>query len=247
MTDILLEVPDAAELAITLIEITKSVTQGAETIEIFTELAEKCVNLLPVSAAGILLRDVSGTLQVIGASSPSAHLLDLFQVQNVEGPCLECTMTGDAVSDVELSPQGRWPRFADLTRAQGFTAVYALPLRSRDVTVGALNLFAREQLPPSRLVVAQALADTATLSLLQVDPHIDLQIVIRRIHMAVESRNTVEQAQGMVAQRFELDTEEALIRLRDVSDQTGLTLVEVATAVVHRDPDSPVTLLLANG
>ena len=163
MAEVLLEVPDAAELAVTLIEITRSVTQGAETIEIFTELAEKCVGLLPVSAAGILLRDVSGTLQVIGASSPSAHLLDLFQVQNEEGPCLECTMTGIGVSDIELSATGPWPRFSELARAQEFTAVYALPLRSRDVTVGALNLFAREQLSPGRLVVAQALADAATL------------------------------------------------------------------------------------
>jgi len=76
------EIPDATQLAITLIDITRAVTQGAETIEIFTSLAEKCVDLLPVKAAGILLRDVTGTLQVIGASSPSAHLLDLFQVQN---------------------------------------------------------------------------------------------------------------------------------------------------------------------
>lgn len=246
MAEVVLEVPDAAELAATLIEITRSVTQGAETIEIFTELAEKCVGLLPVSAAGILLRDVSGILQVIGASSPSAHLLDLFQVQNEEGPCLECTMTGVPVSDVELSAQGRWPRFSELTRTHDFTAVYALPLRSRDVTVGALNLFARQQLSPGRLVVAQALADAATLSLLQVDPHIDLQIVIRRIHMAVESRNTLEQAQGMISQRFSIDTEEALIRLRDVSERTALTLVQVATAVVQRDPDSPVTPMLAN-
>jgi hypothetical protein len=247
MAEVLLEVPDAAELAVTLIEITRSVTQGAETIEIFTELAEKCVGLLPVSAAGILLRDVSGTLQVIGASSPSAHLLDLFQVQNEEGPCLECTMTGIGVSDIELSATGPWPRFSELARAQEFTAVYALPLRSRDVTVGALNLFAREQLSPGRLVVAQALADAATLSLLQVDPHIDLQIVIRRIHLAVESRNTLEQAQGMIAQRFKIEAEEALVRLRDVSERTSLTLVEVATAVVQRDPDSPVTTILAHG
>lgn len=245
MTELLLEVPDATELAVTLIEITKSVTQGAETIEIFTQLAEKCVSLLPVSAAGILLRDIGGTLQVIGASSPSAHLLDLFQVQNEEGPCLECTMTGNPVSDVELSAGGKWPRFSELTGAHGFTAVYALPLRSRDLTVGALNLFAREQLSPGRLVVAQALADAATVSLLQVDPQYDLQIIIRRIHMAVESRNTVEQAQGMIAQRFTIDIEEALIRLRNVSERTSLTLVEVATAVVERDQDSPVTPMLA--
>jgi len=239
------EIPDATQLAITLIDITRAVTQGAETIEIFTSLAEKCVDLLPVKAAGILLRDVTGTLQVIGASSPSAHLLDLFQVQNEEGPCLECSTTGFPVSDAELSATGPWPRFAALTLAQDFTAVYALPLRSRDVTIGALNLFATEPLSEGRLLVGQALADAATLSLLQVDPHVDLQIVIRRIHLAVESRNTLEQAQGMLAQRFSIDAEAALIRIRDVSEQTAMSVVDVANAVISRDVNSPVTRLLA--
>lgn len=245
MSEFLLEVSDATELAIALIEVTRSVTQGAETVEIFTELAEKCVGLLPVSAAGILLRDVDGSLQVIGASSPSAHLLDLFQVQNEEGPCLECTKTGIPVSDTDLSVgDSRWPRFAELAR-EGFVAVYALPLRSRDVTVGALNLFANERLSPGRLVVAQALADAATLSLLQIDPHVDLQIVIRRIHLAVESRNTIEQAQGMIAQRFDIDPEDALVRLRAVAQGANMPLSEVAVAVVERDPDSPVQQMLA--
>ena len=239
------EIPDATQLAITLIDITRAVTQGAETIEIFTSLAEKCVDLLPVKAAGILLRDVTGTLQVIGASSPSAHLLDLFQVQSEEGPCLECSTTGSPVSDAELSESGPWPRFAALTRAQDFNAVYALPLRSRDVTIGALNLFATEPLSEGRLIVGQALADAATLSLLQVDPHVDLQIVIRRIHLAVESRNTLEQAQGMLAQRFSIDAEAALVRIRNVSEQTSLSVVAVATAVISRDENSPVARLFA--
>lgn len=93
---------EAVRLASTLIEITSSVTHGAETIDIFTDLAQRCVELLPVSAAGILLRDASGRLQVIGASNPSAHLLDLFQVQNDEGPCLECSQTGEPISDESL-------------------------------------------------------------------------------------------------------------------------------------------------
>ena len=238
------EISDATELAITLIDITRAVTRGAETIEIFTSLAEKCVELLPVKAAGILLHDVSGTLQVIGASSPSAHLLDLFQVQNEEGPCLECSITGVPVSDAELSPTGKWPRFSALTRAQNFSAVYALPLRSRDVTIGALNLFAIEHLSEGRLLVAQALADTATLSLLQIDPQVDLQIVIQRIHLAVESRNALEQAQGMIAQRFSIDAEEALIRIRDVSIATTLSVTEVARAILTRDFTSPALKLL---
>lgn len=242
----LADTPDAELLAATLIEITRSVTHGAETIDIFTDLAQRCVNLLPVSGAGILLRDASGSLQVIGSSSPSAHMLDLFQVQNEQGPCLECSDTGEPVSDEELGEGGPWPRFAALAQASGFRAVYALPLRSRDVTVGALNLFSTQGLSSGQLVVAQSLADAATVSLLQVDPQVDLQIVIRRIHVAVQSRNALEQAQGMLVQRYSIDVEEAFVRLHGAAKATQLSLMDVVTAVITRDGSSPVSRYLSN-
>lgn len=224
------------QLAQTLIDVTKAITQGSETIEVFTALTERCVTLIPVSAAGILLRDLSGSLQVVGASSRAAHLLDLFQLQNQEGPCLECCETGMPVLDDVLSATGKWPRFAELARSHGFAAVYALPLRSRGVTVGALNLFAEEVLDTRRVDVGQALADAATLSLMQVDPTLDYQLVVRSIHVVIESRNTVDQATGMIAQRYSIGVEEALLRLREAADQTGLTLVQTATAIIERGP-----------
>ncbi|MEY3408074.1 MAG: hypothetical protein RL038_1135 [Actinomycetota bacterium] len=245
MTKLTADLPGASDLAMTLIEISQSVTRGAETFEVFNSLVERCVELLPVAAAGILLRDVNGVLQVIGASSPSAHLLDLFQVQNEEGPCLECCNTGVAVSDESLDAAGSWPKFAKLTRETGFSAVYALPLHSKNVVVGALNLFAEKPISEDRLLVGQALADVATMSLLQLDPQVDLQVMVRHIHIAVESKNTLEQAQGMIAQRFNLDIESAYFRIRQAADETRLPLVEVARAVVQRDENSPVAKLLS--
>lgn len=222
-------------VAETLIEITGAIASGAETLDIFTRLARRCVVILPVAAAGILLRDVTGALQVIGASSPSAHLLDLFQAQNEEGPCLECLRTGEAVFETDIGSTGRWPRFSQLVHEHHFASVYALPLQSRRVTVGALNLFATQSLDERKLVIAQALANAATLSLLQVDPETDTTLIIQRIHRAVEARNTLDQASGMIAQRFGVDAENALERLADAAQRTGLSLTEVARAVVRRE------------
>jgi hypothetical protein len=226
---------DAKDVALTFIEVTRWITQGVETIEVLSALADRCVSLLPVSASGILLRDITGTLQVVGASSKSAHILDLFQIQNDQGPCLECSNTGLPVADTSLSASGPWPAFALRARQEGFVAVYALPLISKDVTVGALNLFATEPLNEAKLAVAQALADAATLSLLQVDPHEDLQIVIRQIHLAVETRNTLEQAKGMISQRFAIDAEAALIKIQAVAKESDQSLVALATSIVMRD------------
>ena len=233
------DVEDDAQVARTFIDLTSVITSGAETIEVFTDLTQKCVSLLPVSSAGILLRDVAGDLQVVGASSPSAHLLDLFQVQNEEGPCLECLETGEQVFDVELGSTKRWPRFSQLARHYQFSSVYALPLRSRRITVGALNLFAVAPLEPDRLIVAQALADAATLSLLQIDPQTDNTIVVQRVQRAIEDRNTLDQARGMISQRFGIDPEAALARLVQVSRQLSTSLTSVARAVVRRDEDAP--------
>jgi transcriptional regulator with GAF, ATPase, and Fis domain len=236
---------DYTQVAETFLELTGMITSGAETIEVFTELARKCVSLLPIAAAGILLRDTAGDLQVIGSSSTAAHVLDLYQVQREEGPCLESLNSGARVFDTHVGSTGRWPRFSALALEHEFTSVYALPLQIRNMTVGALNLFAKEPLKSDQLTIAQALADAAVLSLVQIDPSADNSIVIQRIHRAIESRNTLDQARGMITQRFGIDPEDALDRIVEVARETGLSVTEVARAVVRRDHQSPAFPLLA--
>jgi GAF domain-containing protein len=240
------ELPDAALLAAAFVDLARSVNEGRDMVEVFSMLAERCVAVLSVSACGILIVDSSGELEVIGSSNHSAHLLDLFQVQNVEGPCLLCCRTGDAVLDTELSETGSWPGFARVAREQGFAAVYAVPLSARGVVVGALNLFATLPLRDEEIAVAQALADAATIALLQADPHEDAVIVTRRLHVIVEERNTIEQAKGVLAQRFNIEAEAAFLQLRLAGERTGTRLIDVATSVVNRDTSYDAAHLLAS-
>ena len=247
------ELPEAGPLAETFVELARAVTEGADTVEVFSMLSERCVRLLPVDACGILVVDNGGDLQVIGSSNSSVHLLDLFQLQNEEGPCVECCRTGEAIVDTTLDTTldttgtdgtSRWPRFAEMTRAQGFRSVYALPLATRGVVVGALNLFSTTEVGSDQLVVAQALADAATIALLQADPLLDAVTVARQLHLAVEARNTVEQAKGVVAERFGIDFDAAMQRLRDVARQLDVRLIEVAGSVVERDETNEASRLL---
>ena len=239
-----LDQPDAGALAATFVDLARSVIEGKDMVEVFSMLAERCVQLLPVAACGLLVVDTRGDLQVIGASSHAAHLLDLFQVQNEEGPCLQCCRTGVAVVDVDLAADGPWPRFAALTLEHGFRAVYALPLAARGVAVGALNLFAGAPIGAGPVAIAQALADAATIALLQADPREDVVVLTRQLHVVVETRNTIEQAKGVVAQRFDIDADEAFARLRGAAVRTDMRLVEVAAAVVARDPANAAARLL---
>lgn len=238
------DLPGGGELAATFVDLARAVTEGADMVEVFSMLSARCVRFLPAAACGILVVDPNGALQVIGASSSSAHLLDLFQVQNAQGPCLQCCRTGQPVADTELAANGPWPSFAAAARAQGFSVVYALPLAARSVVIGALNLFALAPLGREHLVVAQALADAATIALLQADPREDLVVLTRQLHLAVETRNTAEQAKGMIAQRFGIDADAALTELRLAAERSGSRVCDVAAAVVRRDLDSPLARLL---
>ena len=226
-------------LASTFIDLARAATSGASAIEIFVQLAERCTELLPIDACGLLLVDHLGRLEVVGASDSAARLLDLFQIQAAEGPCLDCCRTGAVVRDDELAPDGPWPRFAEATRAHGFASVVAVPLRARGTTLGALNAFCSAPLDAHQIEVAQALADAATVALLQADPDLDASVVARRIVETVESRNAVEQAIGVLAVRFECSASEALGRLREAARQSGESLVSIARAVVERDGASP--------
>lgn len=236
--------PDASQLAAAFVDLARSVNDGKDMVEIFSMLAERCVRVLPVSACGILVIDPRGELEVIGSSNHSAHLLDLFQVQNVEGPCLRCCRTGEAVVDAELAAEGPWPGFAAAARAQGYLAVYAVPLAARGVVVGALNLFAESPMRTEELAVAQALADAATIALLQADPHDDAVVVTRRLHLVVEERNTIEQAKGVIAQRFSIDADTAFTQLRLAGERTDTRLIDVATSVVNRNSSHRAARLL---
>lgn len=226
--------PQAERLAETFVDLARSVTEGADMVDVFTMLSERTVELLPVQACGLLLIDAAGDLQVIGTSGYSAGVLDLYQVQNDEGPCRQCCSTGQPVADTSLDPEGPWPQFARLARDHGFNAVYALPLGARGVSVGALNLFTLAPLGQSHLVVAQALADAATMALLQSDPQHDLAVVSRQLYDAVESRNSIEQAKGVIAQRYRVDPVTALAMLRAVGGELNQRLSDLATAVVQR-------------
>src|SRR5690242_10405036 len=157
------------ELADVFVEMADTLVDDFDMIDFLHVLTERCVQLLGVSAAGLLLTDGQGALQVVAASSERTRLLELFQLQNDEGPCLDCFHTAQPVSVADLSSEDRWPRFVPAAVEAGFGAVHALPMRLRSDVIGALNLFdvAGGAIGAGPLRVGQALADVATIGLLQ--------------------------------------------------------------------------------
>ncbi|MDQ3642382.1 MAG: GAF and ANTAR domain-containing protein, partial [Actinomycetota bacterium] len=203
-------------------------------------LTLRCVDLLDAAEVGLMLADLTGELRVIASSSERAHLLKLFELQNEEGPCLDCYRSGQPVVNESLeADQGRWPSFVPAARAAGFRSVHALPMRLRSQVVGALNLFRSEpgRMSDADLAAAQALADIATISILQERAVGESKGLTRHLEGALNSRVAIEQAKGVLAERGDLSMDAAFDLIRTFARSHNRRLHDLAIAVVEGGVD----------
>ncbi len=235
-----------ALLSQTFVQLADTLGDDFDVIDLLTVLADRSVELLDAAAAAILLADHQGVLHVVAASSEQARLLELFQLQNHEGPCLDCVSTGRAVVNQDLTTSPQWPRFGAEAGAEGFLCVQALPLRLRDNVIGALNVFVDDRVVVSDadLSVAQALADVATIAVLQDQAAREGRMVTAQLQVALHSRVAIEQAKGVLAERGHVDMDEAFARLRRYARDQKRQLSVVATELVEGKLtlDAPVSL-----
>jgi len=229
------------QLADVFVEMADTLVDDFDVIDFLQVLTERCVQLLGVSAAGLLLSDQRDTLQVVAASSERTRLLELFQLQTDQGPCVDCFRTGQPVSVADLPSAGRWPRFTAAAAAVGFAAVHAVPMRLRAEVIGAMNFFDTipGALDESKLRVGQALADVATIGLLQQRAIHHRDVLTEQLQTALNSRVLIEQAKGILAERLHVDVAEAFALLRHVARSRNRRLSDLAQAFVDGSEQIP--------
>jgi GAF domain-containing protein len=206
-------------------------------VDFLHNLADHAVNVSGASSAGLVLADQNDSLQFMAASSESARHLELFQIQHAEGPCLDCYRNQGPLITVDLSQEtGRWPDFAPRAIEAGIRSVHAFPLRLRDRVIGALNVFGDEPLPlgPSDIKVVQALADVATIAILQERAIASAELLTEQLQSALNSRIVIEQAKGVLSRDLGVSVEDAFVVLRAHARTNNLRLVALADDVVQR-------------
>lgn len=236
-----------SEVTEAFVSLASSLANGDDVIDLLAKLTGDCARLLNVESAGLLLADTSGVLHVMAASSERTRVLEIFQLQRAEGPCLDCYTEGAAVSIADLAAmEDRWPLFVPAALSAGFASVHALPMRLRDVRLGTLGLFGSSvgSLGEADLSLAQALADVASVALVQDRSVSDSAALSSQLQTALTSRVALEQAKGVLAQLGDLDMADAFTVLRSYARDHNLKLIEVARAVVGRE--LPGRLLLAH-
>jgi GAF domain-containing protein len=225
-------------LAQTFVELADTLVAGYDLIEFLETLTERCVELLEVSAAGLLLAGADGILQLVAASTEQARLIELLQLQHDEGPCPDAFRTGAAVivSDIRApEAAARWPRFAAAATGVGVIGVHSLPMRLRDQVIGTLNLFSEEpgELDPAVARAARALVDVATIGILQERAIRERELVAGQLQVALNSRVMIEQAKGILAERLQTSPDDAFLVLRRYARNNNYALTELAAGVIN--------------
>lgn len=222
----------------TFVEAADTLVLDFDLFDFLTMLTQRAVTISGVDSAGILLADTEGVLQYMAASSERSRLLEIFQAQRQEGPCYDAFRTGRPVITTDLAAaRGRWPSFAPQAVDYGFRSVHALPMRLRSERIGALNLFGTGlvELGESEVRVVQALADVATIAIIQERTIRGAEALSKELQTALTTRIIIEQAKGILAHRKVIGVDDAFEVLRAFARQNRQKIASVCDRVVN-DP-----------
>ena len=237
--------PREALLAQTMVQLADNLVDHFDVVDLLTLLSDRCVEVLDVSAAGLMLIGTDGAPHVLASSSEAMRVLELFELQANEGPCYDCLRSGEAsIGEALEDSRDRWPRFAPEALAAGFQSASAVPMRLRGNVIGALNLF-RDVAGPvtaSDAAIAQAFADVATIAILQHRTAAEARTLNENLTNALNSRIVIEQAKGVLAERLQVEMSVAFETLRHHARNHNIRLVDLSRRLVdgtfdHTDLD----------
>ena len=219
------------------VEVADTLVRDFDLVEFLQKMADNAADVSGAASVGLILAGPGQRLRFMAATNLSGRKLELLQLQSSEGPCLDCFRSGEPVVNANLHEAGdRWPTFTPAALEAGFQSVHAFPLRLRRETIGALNLFGREHVEfhSDDIRVVQALADVATIAILQERNIARSDELAEQLQLALNSRVVIEQAKGALAQAEHISLEEAFTRLRTEARSTHLRLVDVAQAFLDK-------------
>ncbi|WP_243064553.1 GAF and ANTAR domain-containing protein [Humibacter sp. RRB41] len=229
-----------SKLSSAFVKLADSLVTDFDVIDLLHWLVQECTDILDTQAGGLMLVNPAGSLELVASTSEDVELVEVFQLAAGDGPCLDCFRTGTAVTVGDIEAESvRWPAFCVEALRFGFRSVHATPLRLRGQIIGTMNLFSHYTgaLIDTDISVAQALADVATIGILQERSARSAQIVTEQLQRALDSRILLEQAKGVIAATAGLSMSDAFVAMRSYARNRSVPLRQVADDVIARRID----------
>ena len=228
------------QLAEVFVRLADTLADDFDIVEFLQRLSADAVEILGAETAGVMLSDGHGGLRLLASSEERMRLLELFELQNQQGPCLDAFHTGRAVTASAAEGRERWPEFARAAGEQGFLFMCAAPLQVRGTVLGALNFFRATDEPftENEMRVAQAMAKVAGTGLLQQRTINERQLLSEQLQAALQSRVVIEQAKGVLAEYLGITVDEAFVQLRSHARNANRKLTDLAREVANKTMDA---------
>ena len=234
-----------ARLNAAFVMVADTLTADYDVVDLLHTLVVECTVIVAATAGGLMLGDTLGRLQLVASTDESSELVEVMELAAGAGPCVDCFATGESVSVPDIAASGQmWPAFRAAADVHGFQSLHTTPMKLRGEVIGTINLFnvAPGVLSPRDVAVVQALADVATIGVLQQRIATESQIVAEQLQRALDSRILIEQAKGVMSQAVGFSMDEAFAALRNYARNNNLTLHSVATSVTTRALSAEVVL-----
>ena len=230
------DVTHDAVLARAFVRLADTLASDFDIVDFLHGLSADSVEILRAEAVGVMLADPRGGLRLIASSDERMRLLELFELQGAQGPCLDAFSSGQAIQASAADSRARWPLFAPRASGAGFQAMCAVPLRVRSDVIGAMNLFrgSDEPFTPTEMEIAQAMAEMAAIGLIQERALRERNLLTEQLQAALNSRVVIEQAKGMLAEYLTMTVDDAFKLLRSYAREHNRKLSEIASDVVIR-------------
>ncbi|EMD25751.1 GAF and ANTAR domain-containing protein [Amycolatopsis azurea] len=239
----------AGPLAEQFVELTRLLLAASTPAQVLEQVIDAAYRVVPgADLVSITLRAPDGTFHTPVSTGEIALKLDEVQYRAGTGPCVDAADSGSPgyIRSEDLATEKRWPDFSEAAVRHGYTAILStvlVPDATPPRLPGALNIYSHRPGALDSLAqdTALLLATHGSLALASTTAVGRAELEASHLRLAVESRDVIGQAKGILMQRRGLTADEAFDLLRRTSQDLNVKLAELARTLAarHTELDTP--------
>lgn len=202
-------------------------------------VVELSVAVLPGCDAAGITRRIGGNDTTVATSDEYALEIDKLQYDSNQGPCLQALTDSEFYKIDAVSEESRWPEFCHRASEKGFGSSLSFPLNQDESPPGALNIYARTEraFDDTAIGVAEVFAKQAKVALHNAQIYTAACRLSNQLNEALESRDRIGQAKGILMEREGLTDQEAFDMLRTISQNTNVKIRDIAQRLIKEKAD----------